>query len=74
MKVLLLTLALFCVVSARKIKFTDCGDGEVQSVDVTPCESEPCKFKKGTEITMTAVAVSSKFSFYGLFCNYLTSH
>lgn len=56
----MITLALVCVVSARQIKFDDCGNGEVQSVDVNPCESEPCKFKKGQEVTMTATAVSSK--------------
>lgn len=60
MKVLLFTLALVCVAWAKQIKFDDCGNGEVQSVDVTPCETEPCKFKKGQEVTMTATAVSSK--------------
>lgn len=61
MKVLLLTLALIVTVSGRKIKFDDCGNGEVRSVDVDPCEKEPCQFKKGQEVTMTAVAVASKY-------------
>lgn len=61
MKVLLLTLALTAAVSGRLIKFDDCGNGEVKSVDVDPCEKEPCQFKKGQEVTMTAVAVASKY-------------
>lgn len=61
MKVLLLTLALIVTVSGRQIKFDDCGNGEVKSVDVDPCDQEPCQFKKGQEVTMTAVAVASKY-------------
>ena len=60
MKVLLLTLALIVTVSGRQIKFDDCGNGEVKSVDVDPCDKEPCQFKKGQQVTMTAVAVASK--------------
>lgn len=60
MKVIIITLALFYVVSCKKIKFDDCGSGQVQSVDVDPCESEPCKFKKGQEVTMTAVAIAGE--------------
>lgn len=51
---------LFEVTSGRKIAFTDCAAGEVHSVDVVPCDKEPCMFKKGTNVTMTAEGVSSK--------------
>lgn len=55
----LVSLVVSC--SAKNIKFENCGDtNAVKSVDVVPCDAEPCQFKKGTTATMTAEGVLEK--------------
>lgn len=51
---------MFETTSCRKIAFTDCGNGEVHSVDIEPCDKEPCLFKKGTTVTVIAEGTASK--------------
>lgn len=36
------------------------GAGEIEWVDVTPCDAEPCIFKKGEKVTLTAAGKSSE--------------
>ncbi|XP_002741349.1 NPC intracellular cholesterol transporter 2-like [Saccoglossus kowalevskii] len=53
--------ALFCVavlpsISLQKtVTYKDCGSvmGSIQSVEVSPCSSEPCVFKKSSNVTIT---------------------
>ncbi|KAI1278368.1 Mite group 2 allergen Gly d 2.02 [Halotydeus destructor] len=45
---------------AKRISFTDCGKGEVKWVDVSPCDNEPCMFKKGTNVTMIASIIANQ--------------
>lgn len=63
-KLILFTLSILFLSStlAKEISFTDCGAGEIKKVTVEPCESEPCMFKKGEKVTITATGVSSKDS------------
>lgn len=48
--------ALLVNVYAKDIKFEECSDvkGVVQKVDVEPCTEEPCRFKKGETVKMSA--------------------
>ena len=50
---IILSCALLLVpVDSRRIKFKDCGSSaEVKEIDVDPCPSEPCKFKKNSIVT-----------------------
>lgn len=61
MKIVLVVAVAFAIIatgSGRKIKFTECGaNGVVQSVDVVPCNEEPCTFTKGEQVKMTAAFV-----------------
>jgi len=55
--IVLLSLAVASV-SCKVIQFENCGDTtSVKTVDVVPCDVEPCTFKKGTVATMTASGV-----------------
>src|SRR5688500_17615327 len=47
------SIVIVTICSGRKIKYTDCSKGEINSIDVDPCNSEPCMFKKGTSVTFT---------------------
>ena len=42
---------------ASDVKFKDCGstEGIVSKLDITPCESQPCVFHKGTNVTATVI-------------------
>ena len=42
---------------ASDVKFKDCGsaEGTVSKLDITPCESQPCVFHKGTNVTATVI-------------------
>lgn len=54
-------LALVAVQSeCRKIKFNDCGAGEIQSVDVDPCDKEPCMFKKNSIVHVVSDVIAKK--------------
>lgn len=44
----------------RKIQFNDCGNGEIESVDVNPCDAEPCLFKKNTIVHVEAAGHATK--------------
>jgi hypothetical protein len=46
--------------SCHQIKYTDCGSGEVKSVDVVPCDADPCMFKRGETVNITAKEVPTK--------------
>ncbi|RWS27379.1 group 2 allergen Blo t 2-like isoform 1 [Leptotrombidium deliense] len=54
-----LLLVLFGCVFAKDIKFKDCANGELKSVDVDPCDSDPCVFKKGRPVTLKAKFVAN---------------
>ena len=56
--VLLLSLAL--AGDARRIQYKDCGSGEIQWVDVDPCDKEPCMFKKNTIVHVSAEVLAKK--------------
>ncbi|XP_077869556.1 NPC intracellular cholesterol transporter 2-like, partial [Saccoglossus kowalevskii] len=34
------------------------GKGAIKSVDIRPCTAEPCKLKRGTDITMVVIFVA----------------
>lgn len=44
---------------AKTIRHTGCGGSRVLSIDVNPCETEPCMWKKREVAHMTAVVISS---------------
>lgn len=52
-KELLVTLLTFFLVfkcqlsTGKSVDFEDCGKGQVKSLDISPCEEEPCKFIPG---------------------------
>lgn len=60
---------------SKAVSFTDCGSKEskVVSLDVTPCDSDPCVFKKGVNVTVslefipTEEITSAKISLYAIF-------
>ena len=45
--------------SAKSVNFTDCGSetGELVSVDITPCDSDPCVLKKGSAVKVTSTFI-----------------
>ncbi|KXJ29862.1 NPC intracellular cholesterol transporter 2 [Exaiptasia diaphana] len=47
--------------SCEVVKFTDCsagkGQGELQQLEITPCPSQPCELKKGTEVSVKATFI-----------------
>ncbi|OQV12885.1 hypothetical protein BV898_12904 [Hypsibius exemplaris] len=45
---------LFALAQAKQISFTDCGsqNGVIVAVDITPCSSEPCAFKRGQTVAV----------------------
>ncbi|XP_022332487.2 NPC intracellular cholesterol transporter 2-like [Crassostrea virginica] len=49
-----LFLVVACCATADVINVKDCGSvsGVINQVDITPCPSEPCQFKKGVNATM----------------------
>nr|XP_058954984.1 NPC intracellular cholesterol transporter 2-like [Pocillopora verrucosa] len=55
--VVFLLVSLLAVVSCKKISYQKCPStkelGEIVSIDVTPCEEEPCVLKKGSNETVT---------------------
>ncbi|KAI1278369.1 Mite group 2 allergen Pso o 2 [Halotydeus destructor] len=59
-QVILILQVLVSLSWAKNISFTDCGKGEIQWVDVVPCEKEPCMFKKGTNVTLTASVIANQ--------------
>ncbi|KXJ25184.1 Epididymal secretory protein E1 [Exaiptasia diaphana] len=53
---LVVIIAAVTSIQAMKLKFKDCGSqvGEIVSLDVTPCTSDPCSLKRGgTNATVT---------------------
>ena len=48
-------LTIFLQVQATIVRVKNCGpkDAVINSVDITPCEKQPCKLYKGTNVTMT---------------------
>lgn len=40
-------------VNCKKVTFEDCGKGQVKSLDITPCENEPCPFVPGEQKNVT---------------------
>ncbi|KAK3792340.1 hypothetical protein RRG08_046649 [Elysia crispata] len=52
-------LAVFCLIAAtavaKKIPIKDCGSKKatIDSIDISPCTSIPCPFKKGTSVNVT---------------------
>lgn len=59
-KLFVLVLCLTVACESRKIEFKDCGQNEVKSVDVDPCDAEPCHFKKKSIVHVSSDVVSSK--------------
>ena len=57
---LLLTSVFFSQVTGKRIAFTNCGTQEVKYVDVEPCVSEPCTFKRGTTVTGSGATVAAR--------------
>ena len=62
-------LALYCFLTllgprstAKKVAFKDCGsvEGQIQSIDVAPCSTDPCVLKIGTNVTGTLAFVSKE--------------
>ena len=50
--------AFFVTISlASDVRFKDCGsaEGTVSKLDITPCESQPCVFHRGTNVTATVI-------------------
>ena len=45
--------------SAKSVNFTDCGSevGKLVSVDISPCDSEPCVLKIGTTVSVTITLI-----------------
>lgn len=59
----LVVLVVSCLVlgsEGKKIQFKDCGNKEVKSVDVNPCEVEPCMFKKNSIVHVEAAGTATK--------------
>lgn len=50
-------------VSAKSVNFTDCGSKEatLQSLDLTPCDEEPCNFKIGTTVAGTLSFTANEY-------------
>ena len=59
-KFTLLVLCLAVASESKIIQFKDCGQKEIQSVDVDPCDVEPCFFKKNSIVHVLSKVVSSK--------------
>ncbi|XP_067894766.1 NPC intracellular cholesterol transporter 2-like [Heterodontus francisci] len=63
-QVLAALLALGVLCGAQPVKFHDCGSktGEIKTVDITPCPSEPCELHKGqtynVNVTFTSATTS----------------
>jgi hypothetical protein len=57
---LLLLIASCAQVDAMNLTFTDCGQGEVQSVDVEPCDSDPCSLSKRVEVHGKTTVITTK--------------
>ncbi|RWS22372.1 group 2 allergen Sui m 2-like protein [Leptotrombidium deliense] len=53
---------LLTITSAREIAFTDCGNGEMKSMDITPCESDPCILHKGSNVKVSMKFIPNKNS------------
>lgn len=49
----LMNLLLIACVDARNVSFIDCGRNQVKSLEITPCEYEPCTFTPGNNISVT---------------------
>lgn len=52
--VTLVTLAVGGCQAIRLTQWTDCGSKEVEWVEVDGCDREPCVFKKGQSVKLTA--------------------
>ena len=57
---LLINFILIACVDCRNVSFTDCGKNQVKSLDITPCEYEPCTFTPGNNISVTVVFEASR--------------
>ena len=76
MNVLYVAIAMAMVTGciANDVDFKDCGSkvGKISKLDVTPCPSEPCVFKKGTSanatmtFTPSEAVTASKIKIYGV--------
>ncbi|RWS20870.1 Der f 2 allergen-like protein [Leptotrombidium deliense] len=63
MKLLILCVLAFCGITfAKLVSKTDCGKGEVQSLDIDPCTTDPCNLKAGQTVTFTLVFISNQNS------------
>ena len=63
MRIHLLTLVFLLIASCthgKNLTFTDCGNHEVQFVDVDPCDSDPCVFSKKQEVHGITGVISAK--------------
>ncbi|XP_064602970.1 NPC intracellular cholesterol transporter 2-like [Liolophura sinensis] len=50
------------LVTAEPVTYKDCGSakGKINSVDLSPCPSEPCYLKKGTNVSLTVKFTSNE--------------
>nr|AAQ73490.1 type 2 allergen Lep d 2.035 [Lepidoglyphus destructor] len=54
--------ALNAVASAGKMKFKDCGKGEVTELDITDCSGDFCVLHRGKSVTLDAKFVANQDS------------
>jgi hypothetical protein len=60
---MMLKFTLFCLISyaaSLDIHFKDCGNGEIKSIDFSPCDAEPCYLKKGVKTNITVTFASNQ--------------
>ncbi|RWS25573.1 group 2 allergen Sui m 2-like protein [Leptotrombidium deliense] len=50
----------FIITHCKYIKFVDCGDGEIKTVEITPCAAEPCAMKRGSAVKMIITYISNQ--------------
>ena len=57
-------------VNSKKVRFQHCASqeehGEVTSVDVTPCDDDPCVFKPGTNETVAVSFIPHEVEDFGV--------
>ncbi|KAI1278367.1 Mite group 2 allergen Eur m 2 [Halotydeus destructor] len=57
---ILLTFLFATAAQSLKIAYDDCGNGEIQWVDVEPCTEEPCQFDKGITVSVKAAFIANQ--------------
>ncbi|XP_075541697.1 mite group 2 allergen-like Ixo r 2 isoform X1 [Dermacentor variabilis] len=61
--VVLVLLVGLAFVQCKEVKYKDCGStAKILSVEIEPCDSEPCVFKRGNETTIRFSLVSDQDS------------